>query len=167
MGTPRRASRPAPGGYFLPEGEGRGLLSWAAIEERLVDARNYWVTTVSPRGVPHAMPVWGVWLDDRFLFSTSVTTRKARNIEANPHVVVHLESGAQVVVVEGVAEAVADDATLVRRFLDRYNPKYDWDFAPDAFRDGGFYAVTPRVAFAWLGDEGDAFSGTATRWAFD
>jgi len=167
MGDDATASRPHPRGYFLAEDEGQGLLPWSAARERLVAARNYWVATCSPRAEPHAMPVWGIWHDERFLFSTGPTTKKAMNIRANPHVVVHLESGAQLVVVEGTARDVASDAEAVERFLTLYNPKYDWDFGPDAFRGGGLFEVVPRKAFAWLGDQGEAFSGTATRWVFD
>ncbi len=160
------ASRPEPRGYFLPEEEGTGLLPWATVEARLVTARNYWLATASASGTPHVMPVWGVWIDGALLFSTGATTRKARNIETNPNVAIHLESGAELVVVEGSARAVADEPLSVQRFLDAYNPKYSWDFTADAFEDGGLYAVTPHKAFAWLGDEGEAFSGTATRWIF-
>jgi hypothetical protein len=167
MGSSPRATRPEPRGYFLPEDAGRGLLPWSVAEERLAGARNYWVATVSPEGVPHAMPVWGVWIDGRFLFSTGPTTRKARNIDANPDVVVHLERGAEVVVIEGAARDVSLDEERVKRFLEAYNPKYAWDFTADAFRAGGLYEVVPRKAFAWLGDQGEAFSGTGTRWTFD
>lgn len=160
------ASRPRPGGYFLPEDGGSGLLAWSSVIPRLVGARNYWLATSSADGASHSMPVWGVWLDDRFLFSTGPTTRKARNIAANPRVVVHLESGAEVLVVEGIARAVSE-ADDIEAFLAEYNPKYSWNFTAADFRSGGLFEVVPRVAFAWLGDEGEAFSGTATRWVFE
>ena len=160
------ASRPHAPGYFLPSDEGAGLLAWKGAEDRLVAARNYWVASSSAAGVPHAMPVWGVWLEGRFLFSTGPRTRKARNIAENPLAVVHLESGAELVVVEGAVRQVSD-RRAVDDFLAAYNPKYGWTFTADDFRSGELFEIRPQKAFAWLGDEGDAFAGAGTRWIFD
>ena len=166
MQDPPVASRPHAPGYFLPSDEGVGLLTWDAAVERLVAARNYWVSSASSAGIPHAMPVWGVWLDDRFLFSTGPRTRKARNLIENPFAVVHLESGSELVVVEGTVRQNSD-ARAISDFLAAYNPKYGWSFTADDFRSGELFEVRPRKAFAWLGDEGDAFAGAGTRWVFD
>lgn len=160
-----RASRPGTAGYFMDENSGSGLLPWSHVVQCMSAARNYWVATSSPDGRPHAMPVWGIWQDDVFVFSTGPGTRKARNLEATGHVVVHLESGDDVVVIEGDAAEVRDDATL-ERFRVTYNPKYDWDFTLDQLQRG-VYAVRPRQAFAWRGSTHEVFSGTGTRWTFD
>ena len=160
------ASRPEPRGYFLASDEGSGLLSWESAVARLVEARNYWIATASADGAPHAMPVWGVWLDHCLFFSTSPHSRKARNIARNPRVVVHLESGAQLVVVEGTATEVSDPVAIAA-FVEAYNPKYGWDFTAEQLGSGGLFRLQPRKAFAWLGDEGEAFSGTGTRWVFE
>ena len=159
------ASRPEPAGYFLPADQGSGLLDWGDTVARLSLARNYWVATADADGRPHSMPVWGVWLDDRFVFSTSPVSRKARNLKANPQAVLHLESGAELVVVECTASEVRDPARL-GAFLAAYNPKYDWNFTAADVENGGVYELRPVKAFAWLGDHGEAFSGTATRWSF-
>ena len=158
-------SRPATAGYFRPADEGRGLLDWQETAARFATAKNYWVSTASASGRPHAMPVWGVWLDDKFAFSTSPDSRKARNLRANPSVIVHLESGNAVVVIEGRATEVRDRAELLA-FLDAYNPKYHGEFTADQMA-GGVFHVHPETAFAWLGGEGEAFGGTATRWKFE
>ena len=55
----------------------------------------------------------------------------------------------------------------IERFVTAYNPKYDWDFKREQLERGGLFRVRPAVAFAWLGDQGEAFSGTATRWQLD
>lgn len=161
----RDVARPSTPGYFRPANEGSGLIEWKSIEDRLASAHNYWVATASKAGRPHAMPVWGVWLGDRFAFSTSPESRKARNLKANPLVVVHLEDGNAVIAIEGRAHEQRDRAKLLA-FLDVYNPKYHWNFTPDQVSEGVF-EVLPERAFAWLGGEGDAFGGTATRWRFD
>lgn len=160
--APRR-SRPAPSGYFSPADAGV-LLDWAPLQQRLAETRNYWVSTASGAGVPHAMPVWGVWDGQGFTFSTGPTTRKARNLYENPTAVVHLEDAAAALVVECVAAEVADEVSLTA-FLEAYNPKYQWDFRLDQVARGVFH-LSPVKAFAWLGDEGDRFSATATRFDF-
>ena len=67
-----------------------GTLPWSWAEEQLRAARNYWVCSTRPDGRPHAMPVWGLWLDGAVLFSTDPSSRKGRNLTANPAAVVHL-----------------------------------------------------------------------------
>jgi len=162
--VPKRVSRPGTPGYFKPAEEGYGLLAWDDVCGELAVAKNVWVTTSSADGRPHAMPVWGVWAGDEFMFSTSPASRKARNLYENPHAAVHLESGTRVVVIEGTAREVRDAAEL-KTFLALYNPKYHWDFTPQQVSRGVF-AVRPVKAFAWLDGEGDGFSGAATRWEF-
>ena len=158
-------SRPATPGYFRPADEGSGLLDWEETAARFAAAKNYWIGTASASGRPHAMPVWGVWLGDRFAFSTSPDSRKARNLRANPQVAVHLEDGDVVIALEGRATEMRDRTELLA-FLDAYNPKYRWNFTVDQVLHGVF-DVRPECAFAWLGGEGEAFGGTATRWRFE
>jgi Pyridoxamine 5'-phosphate oxidase len=160
-----RVSRPEPRGYFMSADRGSGLLPWEHVAERLSAARNYWVATSGADGRPHCMPVWGVWNDREFVFSTSPISRKARNLATNPYAAVHLESGDQVVVVEGPVRELRD-AEALRQFLGAYNPKYSWDFDLGQLTGGGVYAVRPERAFAWLDGQGEGFSGTATRWVF-
>lgn len=158
-------SRPATPGYFLPADEGSGLLDWEETAARFATAKNYWISTASAYGRPHAMPVWGVWLGDRFAFSTGPDSRKARNLRDNPQIAIHLEDGNAVIVVEGGASEMRQRAELLA-FLDAYNPKYHWNFTVDQVVRGTF-DVRPEQAFGWLGSEGEAFGGTATRWKFE
>jgi pyridoxine/pyridoxamine 5'-phosphate oxidase len=161
---PKQVSRPGTPGYFKPADQGSGLLPWDDVAIQLAAAKNVWVTTASTTGHPHAMPVWGVWTGSEFQFSTSPASRKARNLYANPHAVIHLESGNQVVILDGAAREL-DDRTELEAFLALYNPKYGWDFTPEQVSRGVF-AVRPVKAFAWLDGEGEGFSGAATRWEF-
>jgi general stress protein 26 len=117
-------------------------------------ARNYWLVTVRPGGAPHAVPVWGVWLGGRIHFGGGRETRKARNLAANPDAVVHLESGDDVVIVEGTAEEVTDPS-LQDSVDDAYEAKY-------GIRHGTpVWALRPRAVYAWTG-----FPADATRWLF-
>ncbi len=93
----------------------------------------------------------------------------AQNLAAHPAITVHLESGNEVVIVEGVAETVGDFA-LVERVVSLYNEKYNWDVDPKQL-PGPFYAVRPQVAFGWHFEESEinpesSALGNATSWRF-
>jgi Pyridoxamine 5'-phosphate oxidase len=127
--------------YGVPESE-EGMLPWSYVEERMSGPRNYWAATVRPDGRPPAVPVSAVWLDGTFPFGVRRRTRKARNLAVNPHLVVHLESGDDVVILEGAAEEITDPSLLVR-IDDAYEAK-------DGIRHGtSVWALRPRVAYAW------------------
>ena len=166
MPEPKRAepeaSRPhMPPQYgILEPTKGGGLLPWGWATERLAKSRTYWIATTQPDGRPHAVPVWGVWLE-KFYFSTAARSRKGRNLAANPRCVVCTERTDEAVIVEGVAEEVIDPA-LVRRFKDAYKAKYQEDVDTSLF---GLNAVRPRIAFAFVSDP-DEWAGSATRWRF-
>lgn len=74
----------------------------------------------------------------------------------------HLESGDETVILEGVAEEERDHETLVR-FADAYHEKYG--HRPDPNGQGSVvYVLRPRTAQTWR--EAD-YPGTATPWVFD
>lgn len=161
----QQASRPQmPAGYGMGAAQGAPgqRLTWQQACELLTAARNYWISSTRPDGRPHAMPVWGLWFDDAVYFSTGRGSRKARNIAANPEVVVHLESGDEAVIIEGRAVEV-HDAGVLARVAGAYEAKYELRPDLDAL-DALFYAVRPRVAFAWLEKD---FPESATRWRFE
>ncbi len=103
-----------PEGYGVPDTD-EGVLDWSWAVARLESALNYWFATTRPDGRPHAMPAWAVWLDGTLYFEGSPLTRRARNIAANPAVVVHLESGDDVVILEGEAREVGKAGARARR----------------------------------------------------
>jgi nitroimidazol reductase NimA-like FMN-containing flavoprotein (pyridoxamine 5'-phosphate oxidase superfamily) len=152
-----------PASYGIPAADGEtGLLPWARVEARMAGARNYWVATTGPDGRPHAMPVWGIWSEDRLYFGTDRRSRKARNLAANHAVVVHLESGDDVVILDGVAREVTDPAR--RAAIDQaYFTKYAVRLT-DHPGEVAIYSVRPHRAFAW--QEAD-FPASATRWRLD
>src|SRR5215469_11433821 len=96
---------------------GSGELSWMWATERLSRAHTYWIATTRPTGQPHSRPVWGVWLDTSFYFSTG--SLAAQNLLAQPAITVHLESGSEVVIIEGMAQQVTD-ASLLAQVVDLY-----------------------------------------------
>src|SRR6266581_5895943 len=100
---------------------GSAELAWSWATACLKEARNYWIATTRPDGRPHSRPVWGVWLDGAFYFSTG--SLAAQNLATHPAITLHLESGSEVVIIEGVAETVGD-FSLVELVVNRYNEKY-------------------------------------------
>lgn len=123
--------------------------------------RSWWVCTTRPDGRPHTMPVWGLYIDDRLIFSTDPKSVKADNLSRNAGIALHLESGDQVAVVEGTAVPVTVD-DIPTHFTRDYDKKYG--FAVDPTEPGfGFFEVVPTKVFSW--DEGK-FVETAARWRF-
>jgi hypothetical protein len=107
------------------------------------------------------MPVWGIWLDDAFYFGSGRNSAKSRNLAANPAIVVHLESGDETVILEGIAEVVLEDA-LRQRVGRVYGPKYE--FTPDVSgEDDLWFVVRPQRAYAWT-ERG--YPGDATQFVF-
>ena len=110
-----RADRPYMPGYGIagPD-EGSGLLEWSWAAERLTLSRNYWVASAWPDGRPHVMPVWGMWDDSTLWFSSSVASRKTKNLLADPRCVVTTEEASDPVVIEGRARLVTEQSVLQR-----------------------------------------------------
>jgi len=158
---PPKAGRPVmPSDYGIRKGA-KGLLSWTHVDERMSGSRNYWVSTTRPDGRPHVMPVWGVWIERTFYFGTDRRSRKGRNLAQQPAITVHLESGDDVVIVEGVAAPVTD-ALLLATVDDAYNSKYGMRVVGHP-GDTGIYSVSPGTVFAWREKD---FPVSATRWVF-
>jgi Pyridoxamine 5'-phosphate oxidase len=78
------------------------FLPFTHAEDRLTKSRNYWICTTRPDGRPHSIPVWGFWFEGALYFGTARSTRKSRNLAHNPAISVHLESGDDVVILEGM-----------------------------------------------------------------
>lgn len=153
------ASRPHMPGYgILPATEGKGLLKWKWAAERLAKSHSYWLVTVRPEGAPHAMPIWGIWVDSAFYFSTGRKSRKGQNLATNPRCVLCTEDPEDAVVVEGVAEEIADPAEIKRLGVP-YHKKYKpWKLDPKL---GPVFGVRPKVVF---GLQEKNFVESATRW---
>ena len=150
-----------PESYGLAAAEMFKPISWEWVTERLSKARNYWVATTRRDGRPHVSPVWGLWLGGRVMFATDGGSAKASNATRNPACSVHLESGDDVVIMDGTLEVMRDAQTL-ERFNNEYDTKYSIN--PGAGGEAApVFALTHRTVLAWM--ESD-FPSTATRWRF-
>lgn len=159
------AARPYMPGYGVggPD-EGTGLLPWSWAVERLTASHEYWLSSVRPDGRPHLMPVWAVWLDDALWCSSSLGSRKARNLIADPRCVISTDDAHQPVVVEGIADVVRD-LDAIGRFVDATNVKYGTDYTTDFFDPdtNATIRIAPAVVIGL--DDAD-FTGSPTRWTF-
>ncbi|MDE2766378.1 MAG: pyridoxamine 5'-phosphate oxidase family protein, partial [Chloroflexota bacterium] len=142
---------PAPDRPQMPPGYGVGdpqygfePIAWAWVEQQLQAARNYWLTVTRPGGTPHVAPVWGVWLEGALLFFTDPSSLKARSFAQDARAAVHLESGDDVVILEGRVEP--ERAT--RAALDAYEAKYG--VRPE-HTPGAAFRVEWTKALAWGG----------------
>jgi nitroimidazol reductase NimA-like FMN-containing flavoprotein (pyridoxamine 5'-phosphate oxidase superfamily) len=154
-----RSDRPfAPGYGILGAADGKGLLPWAWVAKKMDGCRTFWVATIhasKPR--PHVMPVWGVWLDDAFYFSTGRKSRKGQNLSLNPACTITNDDGEQAVIVEGRAEEVKD-ADALGPVAAAYKKKYKMD--PRGMGEP-IFIVRPSRVFGFIEK---SFPQSATRW---
>jgi hypothetical protein len=103
---------------------GLPAIDWATIEDRLArgisqapgtrgpDRHTSWLATINRDGSPHVTGVGALWFDGTFWFETGERTRKGRNLARDPRCTLSLATQEFDLVVEGVAEKVADPATV-------------------------------------------------------
>ncbi len=140
-------------------------VTWPEVAARLAAARSYWLCTTTPSGAPHAAPVWGVVVDHTLYLYSERRTVKARNLAADPRVVLHLESAEDVVIVRGTTEDLGTPAQVpevVMALSAKYTGEGDRPYLPDADPDFDIvYAIRPRSAMMWrLAD----YEGSQRRW---
>jgi hypothetical protein len=149
--TPRETIRPQlPAGYADSP---VSYVTWEWVAAQLSEARHYWLCTVRPDRRPHVVPRWGVLLGDLFYYDGSPETRHALNLTANPNVSLHLENGAQAIILEGTsAPASKPDPALAARLAEGFRAKYaalGYSPEPTQWDNGGLFVFTPRQCLAW------------------
>jgi nitroimidazol reductase NimA-like FMN-containing flavoprotein (pyridoxamine 5'-phosphate oxidase superfamily) len=153
------ADRPvAPGYGIMGANDGNGLLPWTWVARKLNHCRTFWLATIhasNPR--PHVMPVWGVWVDDMFFFSTGRKSRKGQNLAANPACSVTNDDGEEAVILEGEAKQVEESAAL-EHMAAAYKEKYKMD--PRSMNEP-IFALRPTKVFGFIEK---SFPKSATRW---
>ena len=117
------------------------------IEALFTEGRNFvHLATVLPDGCPHSIPIWAILEDGRIAFFTQSTSRKARNLAADPRVALSLvdaENPYRNAQLRGrVVETVEGDAAL--EIIDRISQHYI--SAPFPMRSGTVYWIEPERA---------------------
>jgi hypothetical protein len=135
-------------------------LEWQWVDEQLRRAGTYWVVPRSD-GAPHARPLWGLWDEQRLLLSVGSKV-VARQLAADAPVTVHLDSGTDVVIVEGTVEGERRDQAAIAQ----YDAKYDWTYEIAEY--GPLTVVRPTIVRAWqtAGWAGRDGFRAAGRWRF-
>jgi len=155
---PPSAGRPYMPGYDTMFRKDRKLLSWTWAHDRFSEAHNYYLSTTRVDGRPHVMPVWGVWIDRAFYFSTGRQSRKSKNLSLNPSCVVCPESASKAVILEGTAKEIGE-GSVRSQFVVAYKKKYDWDMSDTK---EPIYEVRPVVIFGIT----ENANSNPTRWRF-
>jgi hypothetical protein len=145
---------------------GNDSMLWADVAKRLSAARTYWLGTTMVSGAPHAAPVWGVVTGETLYLYSERSTLKARNLAADPRVVVHLESGEDVLIVRGTAEDLGAPSAVpavVAALAAKYTRPEDPPYLPSADPDFDVvYAICPNSAMAWRLDD---YASSQRRWS--
>jgi hypothetical protein len=142
-------------------------LEWSDVAGRLASARNYWLHSTNRSGAPDASPVWAVVVEDVLYIYSERSTVKARNLEQDPRVVIHLESGSDVVIVHGRVIDLgrpAAHASVVKAFEQKYDSPDEQPFLPSS--DPAFdvlYSLEPRRAILWSLPDSEASTRRWTR----
>jgi general stress protein 26 len=155
---------------------GTEALPWTKALRQLKDAEVLWLSTVTPEGRPHVVPLIAVWLDDALYFSTGEDERKAKNLRSNPHVTIATGPDALTegldLALEGEATVVSDAATI-RRIARAYVAKYGEGWRLPGLDGVLTFQVTPSKAFGFgrrdghIGlPSGNGEMFTQTRWRF-
>lgn len=156
---------------------GAPALDWNRAAEALTagpTGGTFFLGTTGPDGRPHAAGVGAVWLDGELYFVSGPTTRKSRNLAANPACTVSASLPGFDLVIEGDATRITDTETLER--LATHYREHGWpaEVQGDAFTaaftapSAGpppwyLYTLNVHTVFGLGGGEPPG----ATRWRFE
>jgi PPOX class probable F420-dependent enzyme len=118
------------------------------VQTRLKRELIIWLATVGRDGHAHVVPVW-FWWDGESVLIYAIPGQKVRDIEANPHVALHLNTdavGEDVVRIDGTAkiDRKQPPAYRVPNFVRKYREQIQGlDWTPKVFSDK--YHVAIRI----------------------
>lgn len=111
------------------------------------------VATASASGVPHAMPIWYAWRDGKVLIHTGADSKKMRNLRANNHISVVIDSKIapyKVVVIEGTIVELPGDKALAKEIAVRYlGEKAGARYSAASGEPGTLISITPTKIISW------------------
>jgi hypothetical protein len=128
-------------------------LAWPEVARRFHEAANWWVATTGP-AAPHAVPVWGVVVDDVLSFYGAPDAVRSRNLATDARLVLHLESASDVLILHGTATEAGPagaDPAVNAAYAAKYTDPSDLEYLPDAPANTGSsrFVVVPDRAVAW------------------
>ena len=116
-------------------------LDWTWVDAQLLAAGTYWVVA-SGEAHPHPRPVWGVWSHGSLHLSIGSHVI-SRLLGKRSEVTVHLDSGVDVVIVEGSVSGFSEDESVIRE----YDAKYEWSYTVGEY--GPLTTIVPATVLAW------------------
>lgn len=150
-------------------------MPWSVVTNIFASGGWFWLSTTSPDGAPHAVPVLAAWADPVFYVASNDRTRKSRNLYENGRCVLTKETPTLHLVVRALARHSWDDATMTRASR-AFAQIYQWtttvgesELEADygAPTSGGppyqVFEITPVTAFAF---PTDAESTAPTKYVF-
>ncbi len=112
--------------HSYSEREDRYVLAWEDVENELVLAQMYWITSLED-GIPHTVPVIGIWHEGELYSCNPRSEQKYKNLKANPTCQAligsnQLNKGIDVAVHGHVEEVTDMDARLLygRQMAEKY-----------------------------------------------
>ncbi len=88
----------------------------ARIDRMLRSESVVWVSTVSPDGSPHLVPIWFSWDGETILIASKPGAKKVANLRANPSVMLALgepDDDFDVGMIQGLADLPAEPAAAL------------------------------------------------------
>ena len=120
---------------------GATAVAWSAVEQVLVGAEMFFLSTVRKDGRPHVTPLPAIWFDGALHVCTGEGEQKSVNLRRDPRCVLSTSTGRMRdgldVVLEGVAERVTA-ADRLTELAALWLARLDWPFSvvADGFDDG-------------------------------
>jgi hypothetical protein len=121
----------------------------AHARSRLAADHNVWISTASPTGLPHLVPLSLAWIDDAIVVATPSDTPTARNARATGRARAALDNADDVVLFDTDVKVAAFDQ-VDTSLASRYIAAVGWD-PRDNPGDWSILVLTPRQAQAWNG----------------
>ena len=124
----------------------------------LLDSRPGWITltTLSPNGYPHSVPIGYFRLGDEIFIGCRHPTQKTRNVARDPRVSLLIESGSTMrdikgLLIQGDADLVTDDGERLRlaREAARQRGVADAELPAQPAPGGAYIRVRPRRTISW------------------
>ncbi len=115
-------------------------LEWPWVDAQLTQAGTYWAS-LGTNEQPHPRPVWGIWADEAL--HLSIGSPKLAATQTGGLITVHLDSGTDVVILEGSVESRSVDPELIAA----YDSKYTWKYDVDSY--GPLTSIRPHTVLAW------------------
>jgi PPOX class probable F420-dependent enzyme len=143
-----------------------GFIPWHKVDNPLRAFRSIWLSTTRPDGRPHAMPVWFWWTGKAIYFTTHRDSQKARNLAQQAWVVIHAGDGDDVIILQGTADVVIDQAEKERvngAYMEKYVDPYSGARATVLSETDIIYRVNIGQVMTW--EYGSM--NTRTDWRFE